>query len=107
MLLVRLGSTFLFCRPILFVADPFHPIDHLAVLLFLNGHVCHRRRRRSPMPVLLAGREPDHIARADFLDQSAPTLCPAAASRNDENLTQRMRVPCSPRARLESYAGTL
>ena len=34
-------------------------------------------------------------------------LSPAAASRDDESLAERMRMPCSPRARLEGYAGTL
>jgi len=32
---------------------------------------------------------------------------PAAPSRDDESLTEWMRMPCSPRAGLESYAGTL
>ncbi len=59
------------------------------------------------MPVLLAGREPDHITRPDVLDRSAFALDPATASRDDESLTPRMRVPRSSRARLESYAGTL
>ena len=59
------------------------------------------------MPVLLAGREPDHITGPDLLDRSAFALNPAAASRDDESLTEWMRMPCSPRAGLESYAGTL
>jgi len=59
------------------------------------------------MPVLLTGRKPDHITRADFLDRPAPTLCPAATGRDDKSLAKRMRMPCSPRARLESYAGAL
>src|SRR5580765_5662998 len=67
----------------------------------------HGRSRGSPMPVLLAGREPDHIAGSDLLDRSPFTLSPAAPSRDDESLTERMRMPCSTRARLEGYAGTL
>src|SRR6267143_894659 len=59
------------------------------------------------MPVLLAGREPDHITGPDLLDRSAFALNPAAAGRDDESLTEWMRVPCSPRARLEGYAGAL
>ena len=31
----------------------------------------------------------------------------AATGRDDESLTQRMRVPCRPRSRLEGYAGAL
>jgi hypothetical protein len=92
---------------ILFVADLFHPVDNLTVDLFLNGNVRHGRGRCGPMPVLLTGRKPDHITWADFLDPTAPTLDPAAASRDDESLTEWMRMPCSPRARLESYAGAL
>src|SRR5258708_21878822 len=48
--------------PVLLIADLFHPGDNLTVELFLNGDVGHGRGRRSPMPVLLARREPDHIA---------------------------------------------
>ena len=91
----------------MFVADLLHPIDNLAIELFLNGDVRHGRGRRSPMPVLLARREPDHIAGPDFLDGSSLALNPAAARRDDESLTERMRVPCGPRARLKRYAGAL
>src|ERR1700740_3401376 len=40
---------------VLLAADPFHPVVNLAVALFLNGEVRHRRRR-SPVPVLPTGR---------------------------------------------------
>src|SRR5437867_10587243 len=93
--------------PILLVADLFHPVDGLAVELFLNGDVRHGRGRRGPVPVLLAGREPDHVPGSDLLDGPACALGPAAAGRDDESLTEWMRVPCSPCARLEGYAGTL
>ncbi len=59
------------------------------------------------MPVLLAGREPDHITGPDLLDRSPFALSPAAAGRDDEGLTQRMGMPCSSRAGLESDAGAL
>ena len=59
------------------------------------------------MPVLLTGRKLDPITRADFLDPPAPTLRPAATGRYDQGLTERVRVPCSPRAWFESYAGAL
>ena len=45
----------------MFVADVLHPVDNLPVELFLNGDVCHGGGQRRPMPVLLAGREPDYI----------------------------------------------
>jgi hypothetical protein len=47
---------------VLLVTDLFHPVDNLAVELLLNSDVRQGRGRRSPMPVLLAGREPYHIA---------------------------------------------
>ena len=39
----------LFPYAVLFVADLLHPINHLAVLLFLNGDVRHSGRLPSPM----------------------------------------------------------
>ena len=92
---------------ILFVADPFHPVDDLAVELFLNSDVRHGRSGCGSVPVFLAGREPDHITRPDLLDWSAFAPGPTAACRDDEGLTERMRMPRSPRTRIESYASTL
>ena len=59
------------------------------------------------MPVFLAGREPDHVTGSDLLDRSTFALSPAAARRNDQRLAERMRVPCSSRARLERNASPL
>jgi len=84
-----------------------HAVDHLAVLLLLNGDVRHASCRRRAMPVLLARREPDHVTRTDLLDRAAFALNPAAASRHDERLAERMRVPCSPRTRLKRNARAL
>src|SRR5256885_1674790 len=92
---------------ILLVVDLLHPVDHTAVLPLLDGDVRHRCRGRSAMPVFLARREPDHIAGTDLLDRSAFPLSPTATSRDDESLTERMRVPCSPRTRLERHARAL
>ena len=92
---------------VLFVADVLHPVDYFAVLLFLDGDVGHGRRWRGAVPVLLAGGEPDDVAGTDLLDWAAPALCPAAARGDDESLAERMRVPGSPRARLECHAGAL
>jgi hypothetical protein len=60
--------------PVLRVADLFQPIDGLAVERFLNGDMRHGGRRRGAVPVLLAGREPDDIAGADFLS-GPPSRC--------------------------------
>src|SRR5437016_12427312 len=65
----------------------------------------HRRGRRSAMPMLFARRAPDHIAGPDDLDRAAPALHEAAAGRDDERLTERMRVPITARAWLARYVG--
>ena len=44
----------LFARAVLLVADLFHPVDNLAVELFLNGDVRHGSGRRGPVSALLA-----------------------------------------------------
>ena len=51
---------------VLVVGHVLQPIDHLAIQTFLDGDVRHCRRRRSAVPMLLARRKPDHIARPDF-----------------------------------------
>src|SRR5260221_2474332 len=91
---------------ILLVTDLYHPVDRLAFEFLLNGDMRHGRRGRRPVPVLLARREPDHIAGPDFLDGPTPPLGPAAAGRHDESLAERMRVPSGPRARLKGDAGS-
>ncbi len=42
------------------------------------------------MPMLFAGVKPHDISRTDFLDWTAVALYPAASSRDDERLTERM-----------------
>src|SRR5580704_4102928 len=101
------AACLLFAGAVLPIADLFHPVDHLAVFLLLNGDVRHGCSRRGTVPVLLAGGEPDHITGMDLLDRSAFALSPAATSRDDESLTERMGMPRCPCARLESYARTL
>jgi hypothetical protein len=68
---------------VLLVAHLFHPIDGLAIQRLLNGDMCHCRRGRCPVPMLLAGRKPDHAIRSDLLNSPAPTLYPPAAGRDD------------------------
>src|SRR5947208_13892563 len=86
---------------VLFVAHVLHPLDHFAVERFLNGNVRHGGRRRSAVPMLLVRRKPDHIARPDFFDRSAPTLRPSEAGRDDQRLTKWMCMPRSACTRLE------
>src|SRR5882762_8201485 len=92
--------------PVLFVADLFHPVDDLAVgIALLDGDMGHRGRWRRSVPMLYAGRARDHVTGPDFLDRAAPILRPAKAGRNDQGLTERMRVPGTPGARLKCDAG--
>jgi len=90
---------------VLLVRDLFHPVDGLAIELFLNGDVRHGRGRCGAMPMLLTGREPDHVTWPDLLDRASPALREAAAGRHNQCLAQGMRVPRSPRAGLECDTG--
>ena len=54
-----------------------HPGDVAAVGRFLHGNVSHGVGRRSAMPVLFTGRNPDDIAGANFPDRSAFGLHPS------------------------------
>jgi|SRR6516162_868127 len=89
---------------ILLVADRFQPIPDTSVLLFLNGDVRHGRAWRSTMPVLLAGRYPDHVSRLNFFNGAAPSLHAAHTRGHNQRLAQGMRVPVRPRPRLKSHA---
>ena len=60
--------------PVLLVAHLLHPVDRLSVERLLDGDVHHRRGRRRAVPVLLPGREPHHVSRADLLDRTAFAL---------------------------------
>jgi hypothetical protein len=68
---------------ILFICDVLHPLDRLSVEGLLNGDVGHGCRGRPAVPVLFSGREPDHIAWADFLDGAALSLRPPDARGDD------------------------
>src|SRR3954447_22447789 len=89
---------------ILLVADLLQPIHGLAVKRFLNGDMSHGGGWRGAVPVLLPGREPDHVAGPDLLDRPAPALRAAAAGRHDQGLPQGVGVPCGPGPRLERDA---
>ena len=53
------------------------------------------------MPMLLAGRDPDHVPWPNVLDRPRPALDEAGPGRHDEGLAQGMGVPVGPGARLE------
>jgi hypothetical protein len=54
--------------------------------------------------MLFVRRKPNDIARSDFFNRPAFTLRPAKTERNDQRLTERMRMPGSTRTRLERDA---
>src|SRR5881396_856615 len=91
---------------VLLVGDFLHPVDDLAVELFLDGDVGHGGGRRGAMPMLLAWRARDNITRSNDLDRPAPALHIAAAGSDDQGLAQRVGVPCAAGAWLERYVGT-
>jgi hypothetical protein len=43
--------------------------------------------------MLLAGRDPHDVARANLLDAMSPLLDPAGPGRDDQNLAHGMRMP--------------
>src|SRR6266705_3772115 len=61
----------LIARPlVLFVCDFLHPVDDLAVELLLDGDMRHGRGGRCAMPMLLARRAPNYVARPDLPDRA-------------------------------------
>src|SRR5947207_12168346 len=77
-----------FSRAVLLVGNLLHPVDHLAVLDFLQADMSHARRRRSAMPMLFARRKPDDIAGADFLNGPSPPLHPANPGGHNEHMSK-------------------
>ena len=63
--------------------------------------MAHRRRGRGAVPVLLAGREPDHVTGPDFFDGAALALNPAETGGHDQGLAEWMRMPSRAGARFE------
>src|SRR5208283_2924289 len=93
--------------PVLFVRHLLQPVDRLALLRLLDGDMRHGGRGRGAVPVLLARREPDDVARADLLDRAAPALGAAEPRRHDQRLAERVGVPGGARAWLEGDARAL
>lgn len=90
---------------ILFIAYLFEPIDGFAFEPFLDGDMSHGCGGCCAVPVFLPWWEPDHVPGANLLDGAIPTLCEAAASGDDERLTERVRVPSRPRTGLKCNTG--
>jgi hypothetical protein len=75
--------------PVLLVADFFHPIDHLAIELFLYGDVSHRVCGAGSVPMLFTWGKPDDVTRTDLLDSFTILLHPAEVTES------RIVVPSS------------
>jgi hypothetical protein len=56
--------------------------------------------------MFLSRCEPNHISGVNFLDRTAFSLNPSAACRDDQYLSEGMRMPGSTRSRLKCDAGT-
>jgi len=91
---------------VLFVTDLFHPVDHLAIELFLNGNVRHGSGWRGTVPMFFPGREPDDIARMDLLDGTALALHSPATACDNQGLSKGMGMPCGACTGLEGYTCT-
>ena len=86
-----------------FAAHLFHPVRAPAADMFHNSDMRHGRGGRGAMPVLFAGLDPDNVARPDLPDRTTPASDKTAASRRDQCLAQRVRVPCRPSARFKRH----
>ena len=73
---------------VLLVAHLLQPIDGFAVEVFLDGAMGHGGGWGGTVPVFLARRKPDDVARADLLNGSAIALHPAAARRHEQRLAE-------------------
>ncbi len=87
---------------VLFVADRFHPVNDLAVELFLNSDVGHGCGWRGAVPMFLSRREPDHVTRSNVLDWTTPALDPATASRHDQRLAKPGGCAMLPERRVQA-----
>ncbi len=87
------------------VGDLLHPINDLAVEIFLGRDVGHGGGGSRAMPMLLARRKPDDVARTDFLNRATFALRASATGSDDQCLSERMRMPGGAGARLERDGG--
>jgi hypothetical protein len=68
---------------VLLVAHLFQPLHSAAVAVLGDCDMCHRRAGRRAVPVLLACRDPNDVADADFFDRLTPSLNAADTGRDD------------------------
>lgn len=96
------------CRisAIVVVVSFLQPINHLPVERLLDGDVRHRGSRGSAVPVFDTRREPDHVTRTNLLNRAVLLLHPAATKRNDERLSEWVRMPDSAGSGFKGDAGS-
>lgn len=82
----KIGVAWVFLSLILLGGYFFHPFNGFAIELFLNCEVRHRSRSRCAMPMLFARRKPNHVARVNFFDWTAPALGPTTAGCHNKRL---------------------
>ena len=102
-LLSSLRASALHPRPVLPVPHQLQPRHRRPVQLFLDGDMAHPSRCRRPVPVLLAGRKPHHVAGEYLLHRPARALHPPPPGGHDQRLPQRMRMPRRSRPGLERH----
>jgi len=88
---------------ILLVGYFLQPADIFPVKGFLDGDMRHGGRRCRAVPMLVTRRAPNHIARSNFDNRSPRTVSPQR--RDDQSLSEGMRVPSRARTGFEGNAG--
>ncbi len=95
---------FLLLFSVLLIANLLHPLNDFSVQSLLNGDMRHRRSWTCPMPVLFVRRKPNHIAWPNLFDRSTFALRPTKPGRDDQRLTEWMRMPGGAGTRFERDA---
>src|SRR4051812_41802093 len=86
---------------VLVIAYLFHPFNVLPLERLGDSNVRHASRCARAMPMLYPRRSPDDIARLNLLLFSTLLLYPTGAGGHNQELSERMRMPCSARTGLE------
>jgi len=89
---------------VLLVRHLLHPDHIFSIKRFLDRDVGHRRGGARAVPVFMAGRAPDDVARADFDNRFTLALRPAAPCSDNEGLAQRVCMPRTSRTRFKGNA---
>jgi hypothetical protein len=90
-----------FHHSVFLLADLFHPINVLTFERLLNGDMRQLVGRGSAVPMFHAWWRPYDVTLLDLLLYTALLLNPAGARRDDQDLSERMGMPCGARTRFE------